>query len=108
MKKDFLVPQGKFKVGRDIPEGVYLIAAPDEEASVSVDNEDGYRLYYLDDQRGKVCHLELKKDDVLNINGSVKLRHITKFISGENNFSLLEEIEDFQKTLQGSKHVKKR
>ena len=27
MKRDVSMPQGKYRVGKDIPEGVYLIAA---------------------------------------------------------------------------------
>ena len=27
MNQDFTIPQGSYKIGRDIPEGVYMIAA---------------------------------------------------------------------------------
>ena len=41
------------------------------------------------------------------IDGNVKIRHITKFISeGSTDFSLLEEIEDFRNSTLGSKNAK--
>ena len=108
MKKDILIPQGKFKVGRDIPEGIYLIAAMNGLSFVSIDGaNDEYESFTLKKENAMMCHVELKNGDTLIIDGKVKLRLITKFISKENGFCLLDEIENFQKSLSISKVTKK-
>ena len=110
MKRDVRMPQGKYRVGRDIPEGIYLIAALNDYSHIKIEKEDPQvvdEYYHLDDENSKICHVEIIKGDVMYIDGNVKIRHITKFMSeGSTDFSLLEEIEDFRNSTLGSKNVK--
>lgn len=110
MKRDVRMPQGKYRVGRDIPEGIYLIAALNDYSHIKIEKEDPQvvdEYYHLNDENSKICHVEISIGDVMYIDGNVKLRHITKFMSeGSTDFSLLEEIEDFRNSTLGSKNVK--
>lgn len=101
MKKDFILPQGKFKVGRDIPEGVYLIASlSDLTCFMHVNGEGGkYERYALDEDDGLFCHVELEKGDVFTVSSRIKVRRVTKFISDGEEFNLLDEIEDFKQSI---------
>ena len=107
MKKDITIPQGKFKIGRDIHEGVYLIAALNELSFVTIHGpKDKYEHYTLDeDNNAMMVHVEVEKGDTLTIDGKVIMRHITKFIEGDS-CNLLEEIENFERDLK-AKGVKK-
>ena len=111
MKRDVRMPQGKYRVGRDIPEGIYLIASLNDYSHVKIEKEDPKAVneyYHLDDENSKICHVEIVKGDVMYIDGNVKIRHITKFMLEEStDFSLFEEIEDFKNSTLGSKSVKK-
>ena len=111
MKRDTRMPQGKYRVGRDIPEGIYLIVALNDYSHVKIEKEDPQAVneyYHLDDENSKICHVEIVKGDVMYIDGNVKIRHITKFMpEGSTDFSLLEEIEDFKNSTLGSQSVKK-
>lgn len=111
MKRDVSMPQGKYRVGKDIPEGIYLIAALNDYSHIKIEKEDPQAVneyYHLDDENSKICHVEIIKGDVMYIDGNVKIRHITKFMSeGSTDFSLLEEIEDFRNSTIGAKSVKK-
>ena len=82
MKKDITIPQGKFKIGRDIHEGVYLIAALNELSFVTIHGPNNkYEHYTLDeDNNAMMVHVEVEKGDTLTIDGKVIMRHITKFI----------------------------
>ena len=110
MKRDVRMPQGKYRVGRDIPEGIYLIAALNDYSHIKIEKEDPQvvdEYYHLDDENSKICHVEIIKGDVMYIDGNVKVRHITKFMAEDStDFSLLEEIEDFRNSTLGSKNVK--
>ena len=103
MKKDIIIPQGRFKIGRDIHEGVYLVAALNDMSWVTIYGPGGvndkYEHYTLDDENySKLIHIEVAKGDELVIDGRVKMRHITRFIEGDN-CNLLEEISNFEKEL---------
>ena len=110
MKRDVRMPQGKYRVGRDIPEGIYLIAALNDYSHIKIEKEDPRvvdEYYHLNDENSKICHVEIIKGDVMYIDGNVKIRHITKFMAEDStDFSLLEEIEDFRNSTLGSKNVK--
>ncbi len=101
MKQDITIPQGKFKIGRDIHEGVYLIATLNEFSFVTIDGpNEKHEFYTLDeDDNGMMVHVEVEKGDTLTIDGKVKMRHITRFIDGDN-CNLLEEIENFERELK--------
>ena len=106
MKKDITIPQGKFKIGRDIHEGVYLIAALNELSFVTIHGpNDKYEHYTLDeDNNAMMVHVEVENGDTLTIDGKVIMRHTTKFIEGDS-CNLLEEIESFERYLK-AKSVK--
>ena len=110
MKRDVRMPQGKYRVGRDIPEGIYLIAALNDYSHIKIEKEDSQvvdEYYHLNDENSKICHVEIIKGDVMYIDGNVKVRHITKFMAEDStDFSLLEEIEDFRNSTLGPKNVK--
>ena len=110
MKRDVRIPQGKYRVGRDIPEGIYLVAALNDYSYVKIEKEDPQVVnehYCMDDENGKICHIEIANSDVVYIDGNVKIRHITKFMSeSSTDFSIIEEIEDFRNSTLGSKNEK--
>ena len=111
MKCDIRMPQGKYKVGRDIAEGIYLIAALNDYSEIKIQKEDPKRLceyYNLNGENSKMCHVEIENGDVMYIYGNVKIRRVTRLISdGSADLSLLEEIEDFRNSTFGSKTVNK-
>ena len=111
MKRDVRMPQGKYRVGRDIPEGIYLVVALNDYSHIKIEKEDPNvvnEYYQLDDENSKICHVEIVKGDVMYIDGKVKIRHITKFMSDSStDFSLLKEIEDFRNSALGSKTANK-
>ena len=110
MKKDLLLPQGKFNIGRDIPGGIYVIAAVNDLSFVTILGPNNkYAHYTLDEEHTFVCHVELENGDTLEISGCVKVRHIPKSISENqvSDFNLIEEIQDFQRTIRPSAYVKK-
>ena len=79
MIRDKIIPQGRYKVGRDISEGIYLFAALNDLSFVNIEREKDYNTACtLNDEHTMMCHLELKKDEVLVIDGKVKVRQITK------------------------------
>ena len=104
MKEDFLLPQGRYKMGRDIPEGSYLIAAVNGDGYITIEREKGSHEYYtLDDDNGKICHVELVSGETIFIEGKVKIRHISKPVSDNSlEFDLLSEIEDFTCFINGA------
>ena len=96
MKKDFMLPQGKFKIGRDLEAGIYLIASFNDLTFIYItNNEDDQDVYTLDDEKGKLVHIELEKGFILENTGKVKAR---KLQHGAD-FNLLNEIERFQNDL---------
>ena len=110
MKRDVKMPQGKYRVGRDIPEGVYLIAALNDYSYIKIEKPDPHVVnehYSLQDEDSKICHVEIVKGDVMYIDGNVKIRHVVNFISEDSTeFSLLKEIEDFKNSVFGPNDAK--
>lgn len=103
MKKDILLPQGTFKIGRDIPEGIYLIAAINNLSFITIlGAQNKCEHYTLNEENTLMCHVELKKGDTITIDGSVKLRYFYKNFSENEvlNFNILNEIEDFKKSIK--------
>lgn len=82
MEKEILISQGAYRVGRDIPAGVYVITAVNDYGCVIIsDDHSDIGYYTLDDEHGKSCHFEVNKGDVLNIDGKTRIRRITRFLS---------------------------
>lgn len=108
MERDFTIPQGAFKAGRDIPEGVYLIAALNNFSIIQIipPTEGSREHYTLEKDNTMMVHVELEKGDILKIDGRVIMRHITRFIE-DDKCNLLEEIESFENDLK-ARGVKKR
>lgn len=109
MKKDILLPQGTFKIGRDIPGGIYLIAAINDLSFVTILGANNkYEHYTLNEDKTFMCHVELEKGDTMTIDGRVKMRHVSKTFSENevSSFNLLEEIEDFRKSINPNVAVK--
>ena len=80
MEKEILIPQGSYRVGRDIPAGVYVITARNDLSFVTVaDDEDDREFYTLDDDNGKSCHFEVQKGEILRIEGKTAIKRISDF-----------------------------
>ena len=84
MKKEILIPQGAYRAGRDIPAGVYIVTAVNDYGSVTIVEERSEEWYELNEENGKSCHFELKKGDVLKIEGKMKISRITSFYCEES------------------------
>ena len=109
MKKDILLPQGKFKIGRDLPAGIYLMAGLNDLSYVTIKKpeEDVSDMYTLDEDNAKMVHIEVNNGDIVEIDGRVKARQIKDVTESETKgFSLIDEIEKFEMDLK-SKSVKK-
>lgn len=82
MEKEIIIPQGAYRTGRDIPAGVYIITALNQLSYITIaDDEDEREWYTLDDDHGMSCHFEVKKGDILKIEGKTKIKRISKFIT---------------------------
>ena len=64
MKKDILLPQGKFKIGRDLPAGIYLMAGLNDLSYVTIKKpeEDVSDMYTLDEDNAKMVHIEVTEN----------------------------------------------
>ena len=77
MHKEVAIPQGKYRIGRDVPVGVYLIEALNDFSGVEIQRASGATdSYDLGGDDAKQCHLELQLGDMLEIVGKVKIRRI--------------------------------
>ena len=87
MEKEVLIPQGTYRVGRDIPAGVYIITALNKLSYVTIaDDYDEREWYTLDEEHGNSCHFEVKKGDILKIEGKTKIKRFSSFISGDSDY----------------------
>ena len=82
MNKEILIPQGIYRVGRDLPAGVYLITALVDGGMVTVKNYgESYKndLFILDQTSSLSCQLDLEKGDTLHLHGKFKIKRIGDF-----------------------------
>ena len=104
-KRDIKLPQGKYRVGRDIPEGVYLIGALNDYSFIKIknaDDEEWGEYYNLGGKDSKICHVEIANGDALLIDGNVIIRFIKSRISDSPDCVLFQEIDDFQDSVNSS------
>ena len=100
MDRDFDIPQGHYKIGRDIPIGIYLIGALNKFTIIHIATPKGNRVHYsLNKDNTMIVHVELEKDFSLNIDGRVTMRRITKFMEGDK-CNLLDELASFENDLK--------
>lgn len=100
MIRDKILPQGRYKVGRDISSGIYLFASLNDLSFVNIEREKDLNTNCtLNDENTKMCHLELKVGEILVIDGRVKVRQITSSLENNSNVNLINEIENFQTSL---------
>lgn len=82
MNKETLIPQGFYRVGRDIPAGVYLITALLDGGFVSV-RKDGerqnYASFFLNEESSLSCQIEVEKGDEVTLEGKIKITRIGDF-----------------------------
>ncbi|MBQ8319719.1 MAG: SWIM zinc finger family protein [Clostridia bacterium] len=91
MGKEVIIPQGTYKVGRDLPAGVYLVSALNDLSFVTIDNENDdsrYDHYSLDDDNTKQCRFEVLKGDTLKIEGKAKIKRVTEFAVNVGNVEI--------------------
>ena len=103
MYKDIMLPQGKFKIGRDLPAGIYLMAGLNDFSYVTVKSieEDVSDTYTLDEDNAKMVHIEVHNGDIVEIDGRVKARQIKTDFEGEKaEFNLVEDVERFEADLK--------
>ena len=82
MDKEVLIPHGIYKVGRDMPDGSYLITELWGWGLVSVESElekGKCKRFLLNKKRSLSCQIELVKGDVVKFVGRIKIKRITKF-----------------------------
>lgn len=100
MNQDFNIPQGHYRIGRDIPEGVYLIGALNNFSIIDIATPNGNRVHYsLSKKDTMIVHVELEKGFCLNIDGRVTMRLVTRFMEGDK-CNLLEEVATFENDLK--------
>lgn len=82
MNKETLIPQGFYRVGRDIPAGVYLITSLLDGGFVSV-RKDGerqtYESFFLNEESSLSCQIEVEKGDTVTLEGKIKIKRIGDF-----------------------------
>ena len=103
MKKDVMLPQGKFKIGRDLPAGIYLMAGLNDFSCVTIKRtqEDTLDMYTLDEDNTKMVHIEVCNGDIVEIEGKVKVRQIkTASECGAMEFNLIKDVEQFEVDLK--------
>ena len=108
MSKDVMLPQGKFKIGRDLEAGIYLIAGLNDLTFVTViDIEENEDMYTLNSDNSKMVHVELEDGYILEIEGKAKVRQIKSGNNENLEFNLFKEIEQFEADLKTSSAKKK-
>ena len=102
MKKDRLLPQGVFRIGRDLDAGVYLVAGLNDLSFVNVkkSKDEPMDSYTLNEDNAKIVHIALENGNILNIDGKVKVRKIKSIHEESSSIDLFEEIEKFEKSLK--------
>ena len=105
-KKEIKLPQGKYKVGRDIPEGIYLFAGLADYGYIRIEkgtDESAVEIYHLDDENGRMCHLEIARGETMTVDGNMRARYIDTSSSDRTaDFSIFEAIEDFENSVKGA------
>ena len=105
MDRDQIIPQGSYKIGRDLPEGVYLVAGLTNLTFVYVigpknnDEQHKHESYTLDNENAKMAHIRVENGDNLGISGRVIIRQISRFIE-DNKCNLFDEIASFENDLK--------
>ncbi len=82
MGKEVIIPQGTYKVGRDLPAGVYLVSVLNDISLVTIDNDNDdsrYDHYSLSDDNTKQCRFEVLSGDIIRIEGKAKIKRVTEF-----------------------------
>lgn len=102
MKKDRLLPQGVFRIGKDLDAGVYLVASLNDLTYVNVElsKDEPMDRYTLDEDNAKIVHITLENGNILEIIGKVKVRKIKSIYEESSSIDLFEEIEKFEKSLK--------
>ena len=83
MNRETRIPQGVYKVGRDIPAGVYLMTSLTDYGYVSVSNvgreRPRYEHFSLKIETTLSCQIEVFKGDEVKIDGKIKIKRIGDF-----------------------------
>ncbi len=82
MNKETLIPQGFYRVGRDIPAGVYLITSLADNGFVAVRNDgeqQKYESFFLNKESSLSCQIEVVKGDEVKLDGKIKIKRIGDF-----------------------------
>ena len=102
MDKHMIVPQGSYKIGRDLKPGVYLFGVLGDLGHVTVDGENKHGFYTL--KRGPatmMCHVELCANDTLQLDGPIMLRVVSQFVGDDDpSYDLVQEFSAFEKVIK--------
>ena len=82
MNKETLIPQGFYRVGRDIPAGVYLITSLTDGGFVAVRNDgekQKYESFFLNVNSSWSCRIEVEKGDEVKLEGQIRIKRIGDF-----------------------------
>ena len=100
MNRDQFIPQGTYKIGRDLPEGVYLVAGLSDLTFIRINGSDDYHGHYsLDKEDGKIAHIELVNEMTFEVTSKVIIRQISRFIE-DDKCNLFDEIASFENDLK--------
>lgn len=100
MKRDITIPQGTYKIGRDLHEGVYLIAGLSELTFIYIKGpDDKYGRYTLDEEDGMIAHVELANEASFEVTSRVILRQVANSIE-DDKCTLFDEIANFENDLR--------
>ena len=100
MDRDKFIPQGAYKIGRDLHEGVYLVASLSDLTFIRINGpDDNCGRYALDNEFGKIAHIELVNGVTFEVTSKVIIRQISRFIE-DDKCNLFDEIASFENDLK--------
>ena len=100
MDRDQIIPQGSYKIGRDLPEGVYLFAGLSDLTFIHIKGpNDKDERYTLDKEDGKIAHIEISNGESLEVSSRIIIRQISRFIE-DDKCNLFDEIAGFENDLK--------
>lgn len=95
MNKEAMIPQGVYRVGRDIPAGVYLITSLVDGGFISVrkdGKQENNESFFLNEEYSLSCQIEVNKGDEVRLEGKTKIERIGDFPYATNAETEIEAI----------------
>ena len=98
--RDMIIPQGRYKIGRDISEGIYLFAALNDLSLITIERDKDFvnSEFTLSCETTPICHFEIKSGEIMIINGKVMVHQLSN-PDRNKQYNLEEEIYNFEVSL---------